>query len=200
MEKPHKQGLPDHKRCVNAGGNTFSHGFRGYKGEHFVLHDADETADEGDTVELVFGKFKGFISGIVGHNENMLLIRATPDALDERPLERIEDIRFVPLKEQVIEWYALASDEVAGIISGLHGVTADLHQEIGTLESRDDIAFAFIFHDRDVIGKSPGHCADGQKWNALTVTFGDMMGRLGRTFINGSAGRTGRFEHIAFAR
>ena len=61
-----------------------------------------EGADEGDTVELVFGKFKGFISGIVGHNENMLLIGATPDALDERPLERIEDIRFVPLKEQVI--------------------------------------------------------------------------------------------------
>lgn len=53
-------------------------------------------------MELVFGKFKGFISGIVGHNENMLLIGATPDALDERPLERIEDIRFVPLKEQVI--------------------------------------------------------------------------------------------------
>ena len=102
LEKPHKQGLPDHKRCVNAGGNTFSHGFRGYKGEHFVLHDADETADEGDTVELVFGKFKGFISGIVGHNKNVVVIRATPDALDERPLERIEDIRFVPLKEQVI--------------------------------------------------------------------------------------------------
>lgn len=74
----------------------------GTKGNILFLHDADETADEGDTVELVFGKFKGFISGIVGHNENMLLIGATPDALDERPLERIEDIRFVPLKEQVI--------------------------------------------------------------------------------------------------
>ena len=81
----------------------------------------------------------------------------------------------------------------------LFAPTVELHRIIRE-NSRDDIAFAFIFHDRDVIGKSPGHCADGQKWNALTVTFGDMMGRLGRTFINGSAGRTGRFEHIAFAR
>lgn len=98
-EKPHKQGLPGHKRHIHTGGNTFSYGFRGNKGEHFVLHDADETADEGDTVELVFGEFKGFVSGVIGHYKDMVVVRATPDALDERPLERIEDIRFVPLKE-----------------------------------------------------------------------------------------------------
>lgn len=51
-----------------------------------VLFEADEAADECHAVELVFRQFKRLVFRIVGHNEDMLLVGATPYALDERPL------------------------------------------------------------------------------------------------------------------
>lgn len=174
LEKPHKQGLPDHKRCVNAGGNTFSHGFRGYKGEHFVLHDADEAADEGDTVELGTRKLERGIGRVVGDDEYVVVVGALAYALDERALSRVEDVGFVPLEENVAEGDALAGHEVARIISRLHGIALDGHKEVSPLESRDDIALTFVLHNLRIPCERPGHRAKRNKGYALLAAFGYM--------------------------
>ena len=110
-------------------------------------------------MELVFGELERLVIWVVGDDEDVVVIGATPDALDKRPLDGVEDVCFVPLEKQTVKGYTLTGDEVAGIICRLHGVALDLNKEVGAFESRNNVTFTFILHYRRVVSEWPCHRA-----------------------------------------
>ena len=89
-------------------------------GERAALLQADNTDDDSDGVESGVWEFERFVFLIVGDDEDVILVAARFDALDERALFGVEDVDLVPLEEEVGHGYALAGNDVARTIFGIH--------------------------------------------------------------------------------
>lgn len=81
--------------------------------ERCCLFQAYKSTDQGHTIELILVQLEWWVIRIVGYNQHMVCIGSRHDAFDERPLDGIEDISFVPLEEYVIKWHSLARNKVA---------------------------------------------------------------------------------------
>ena len=112
-------------------------------------------------------EFKGFVIGVVGNDEDVVLVGSGLDALDERPLVGIEDIDFVPLEEDVFHRNFLASYDVTAIIFRIHAASSNADQELGTLECGDDEAFTFVFEYGLLASECARHGADRYKWDSF---------------------------------
>lgn len=132
---------------------------------------ANKATHEGNTMELVLGKFERLVFGVIGNDKDMVVVRSSPDPLDERSLHSVEDVGFVPLKENIAERYPLTGHEIARIIRGLHRISLDLYKEISPFESRNNITLAFILHDGRFSSESSSHCAKRNKGDSLVITL-----------------------------
>lgn len=140
-----------------------------------ALFEADEAAHESHAIELALGKLERLVVGVVGNDKDVLIVGTAPDALDERSLLRVEHVGLIPLKEQIIERNTLASHEVPGIVSGLHGIALDLDEEIGTFECRNDITLTFVLHNRRFSGERTRHCTERYERYAFKTIFRNGM-------------------------
>ena len=142
------------------------------------LFDAHQASDEGYAVELLACELVGFVVGVVGDDEDVVVVGSPLDALDEWSLYGVEDIDFVPLEEEVGQRYALAGDEVSGAVCGEHGVACDADHEVGALECGYDIALAVVFHDGYVACECASHGRDGDEGNAFAAALWDVVGEF----------------------
>ena len=147
------------------------------------LFDAHQASDEGYAVELLACELVGFVVGVVGDDEDVVVVGSPLDALDEWSLYGVEDIDFVPLEEEIGQRYALAGDEVSGAVCGEHGVACDADHEVGALECGYDIALAVVFHDGYVACECASHGRDGDEGNALAAALWGVVGCLDRMVV-----------------
>lgn len=107
----------------------------------------------------------------------------------------VENVCLIPLEEQVIKRYALASHEVAGIVCRLHGVSFDLNEKVGTFERWDDISLTFVLHHGRIVCECSGHRAQWDKRDAFLNILGNVM----RRFNMSLAICVIIFKHITFS-
>lgn len=87
----------------------------------------------------------------------MIFILARQYSLDDGALVGVENVSLVPLEENVVQWYLLASHEVARVVCRLHGVAFHTDEEVGTLEIWDKVVFAFVLHEGDIGSECARH-------------------------------------------
>lgn len=101
----------------------------------------------------------------------MIIILARQYSLDDGSLIGVEDVGLVPLEEDVVHWYLLASDEVARVVCRLHGVSFYPDKEVGTLEVWYEIVLAFVLHEGDIGSECARHGAGRYEWDALQTSL-----------------------------
>lgn len=79
----------------------------------------------------------------------------------------VDDVDLAPLEEEAGERYALAGHDVAGLERGVHAVSADGDEEVGTGEDGYVVVLALVGEDGYVAGECSCHGVDGEEWNAL---------------------------------
>lgn len=77
------------------------------------LFEADDATHQGYGMEVGQRKLEGWITLIVGYEEDVVSVRSLAHSLDEGTLVGVEHIGLVPLEEDVGERDLLASHEVA---------------------------------------------------------------------------------------
>lgn len=101
----------------------------------------------------------------------MIIILARQYSLDDGALVGIEDVGLVPLEEDVVQWYLLASHEVTRVVCRLHGVAFHTDEEVGSFEIWDKIVFAFVLHEGDIGGECARHSAGRYERDALHASL-----------------------------
>lgn len=101
----------------------------------------------------------------------MIIILARQYSLDDGSLIGVEDVGLVPLEEDVVHWYLLASDEVARVVCRLHGVSFYPDKEVGSLKIWDEIVLAFVLHEGDIGSECARHGAGRYEWDALHTSL-----------------------------
>ncbi len=77
------------------------------------LFEANESDDECDGVDGGAREFERVILGVVGDDEDVVVVLSWFDTLDECALRGVEDVCLVPLEEDVGERYTLTGYDVA---------------------------------------------------------------------------------------
>lgn len=77
------------------------------------LFEADDATHQGYGMEVGQRKFEGWITFVVGYEEDVVGVGSLAHSLDESTLVGVEHIGLVPLEEDVGERDLLASHEVA---------------------------------------------------------------------------------------
>ena len=97
--------------CGNYGGNIWE----GYSmaRPNLLLFEADDATHQGYGMEVGQRKLEGWITLIVGYEEDVVSVRSLAHSLDEGTLVGVEHIGLVPLEEDVGERDLLARHEVA---------------------------------------------------------------------------------------
>ena len=101
----------------------------------------------------------------------MIIILARQYSLDDGSLIGVEDVGLVPLEEDVVHWYLLASDEVARVVCRLHGVSFYPDKEVGSLKIWDKVVLTFVLHEGDIGSECARHGAGRYEWDALHTSL-----------------------------
>ncbi len=114
---------------------------------YYRLFQSNDAYDKGHGIDGGYGQLEGVVGFVVGHDEYAVGGGTGFDAFDECALIGIDDVDFVPLEKEVGHGYALAGNDVARGVFGIHAGAFDGYEEVGSLEYGDDVAFAFESHD-----------------------------------------------------
>lgn len=101
----------------------------------------------------------------------MIIILARQYSLDDGSLIGVEDVGLVPLEEDVVHRYLLASHEVARVVCWLHGVSFYPDKEVGALEVWYEIVLAFVLHEGDIGSECARHGAGRYERNSLNTSL-----------------------------